>query len=80
MLYEAIKHKREFGQAYYQDLLARILQKFILYFSKFCCIFYVFSKFTPISRILRENGKRKSSQHSAGPAFGPRPATVGSAK
>jgi hypothetical protein len=25
ILYEAIKHKSEFGQAYYQDLLTRIL-------------------------------------------------------
>jgi hypothetical protein len=38
IFYEAILHKMEFGQAY-KDLLNRILMKFILYFSKFYCIF-----------------------------------------
>jgi hypothetical protein len=32
----------EFGQAYWQDLVKIILNKFTLYFFEFYCIFYVF--------------------------------------
>jgi hypothetical protein len=35
-------HKMEFGQAYYRDLLMRILRKFILYFYDFYTIYYEF--------------------------------------
>jgi hypothetical protein len=38
--------KMEFGQAYCQDLLRRIIRKFILYFTKLYFIFYVFLNFT----------------------------------
>jgi hypothetical protein len=34
IFYEVIKHKMEFDQAYCQDLLTRILYKFISYFSE----------------------------------------------
>jgi hypothetical protein len=34
--------KMEYGQAYCQDLLRRIIMKFILYFSKLYFIFYGF--------------------------------------
>jgi hypothetical protein len=47
--------KMEFGQAYCQDLLRRIIRKFILYFTKLYFIFYVFLNFTQISK----NFKRK---------------------
>jgi hypothetical protein len=35
-------HKIEFGQAYFQYLLIRILNKFISYFSEFYTIYYEF--------------------------------------
>jgi hypothetical protein len=38
-------HNNEFGQACYQDLIKRILQKFSLHFSEFDMIYYEFSKF-----------------------------------
>jgi hypothetical protein len=40
--YEAIMHKKKFGQAYCKDLLNRILWNFILYFSEFYSIYYEF--------------------------------------
>jgi hypothetical protein len=38
-------HKMEFGQAYCQDLVKKILYIFILYFSEFYTIYYEFSNF-----------------------------------
>jgi hypothetical protein len=35
-------HKMEFGQAYCQDLVKRILKQFILYFYNIYSIFYEF--------------------------------------
>jgi hypothetical protein len=42
IFYNAIMHKNRFGQAYYQDIVKRILNKFTLYLSKFNSIFYEF--------------------------------------
>jgi hypothetical protein len=42
-------HKIEFGQAYCQDIVMRILKKFILYFSELYSISYVFEKYNGIS-------------------------------
>jgi hypothetical protein len=42
IVYNAIMHKMQFGQAYCQDLVKRILKKFILYFSMIYTIFYKF--------------------------------------
>jgi hypothetical protein len=42
IFYETIKHKMGFGQAYCQDLLTRIPEKFISYFYELYFIFYVF--------------------------------------
>jgi hypothetical protein len=51
----------KFGRAYCQDLLRRIISKFILYFSKLYFIFYVCLKFTQISKNLKRKrvGKMK---------------------
>jgi hypothetical protein len=49
ILQEAIKHKRDFGQAYYQVLLKRNPTNFILYFYKFYCIFYEYSNLKQIN-------------------------------
>jgi hypothetical protein len=43
-------HKNGFGQAYCQDLVKIILNKFILYFSEFYTNFYEYSKFGWILR------------------------------
>jgi hypothetical protein len=42
ILYKAIMHKKEFGQAYCNHLLKMILKKFNSYFSKFYFTSYVF--------------------------------------
>jgi hypothetical protein len=47
----------EFGQTYCQDILRRIIRKFILYFFEFCTIYYEFLKFKWISRIFKQNSE-----------------------
>jgi hypothetical protein len=42
IFYKAIQHKMEFGQAPSQDLLKKILYKFIWHFSDLYFIFYAF--------------------------------------
>jgi hypothetical protein len=58
-------HKCIFGQAYCQDLLRRILMKFISYFSEPYCIFYIFLKFIQFFGIIKENENQKP-MHSVG--------------
>jgi hypothetical protein len=42
IFYTVIMHKNEFCQAYCKDLLTRILEKFIPYFSEFYFIYFEF--------------------------------------
>jgi hypothetical protein len=47
-------HEREFGQAYYKDLLKRIPKKFTFHFSKVYSIFYgFFEVYTYFLEILK---------------------------
>jgi hypothetical protein len=50
-------HKMEFSLAYCKYIHKWILKKFILYFSEFYFIFYVFKKSKHISRILNSEKK-----------------------
>jgi hypothetical protein len=63
-------HKMEFGQAYYQDLVKRILNTFIWYYSKLYYVFYAFYKFIHISVIFKLEEKFKKR----GPVLGSLPA------
>jgi hypothetical protein len=57
ILYNAIMHKNGVAQSYCKDLLTRILNKFISYFSEFCIIYYKFLKFKWISKIFKSEMK-----------------------
>jgi hypothetical protein len=52
ILYNAIMHNMEFGQAYRKDLLNRILWGFILHFFDIYSIFYELLKFKEFLEIL----------------------------
>jgi hypothetical protein len=64
-------HKMEFGPAYCKDILTRILEIFILYFSELYFVFYAFLKFIHISKILKPRKKNKKNRNSTRPAFQP---------
>jgi hypothetical protein len=69
----------EFGQAYCQDVVKIILNKFTMYFSEFYCMFYVCFKFYTIFKTLKlENRIKMREQWQAD--FGLRPQPVGSAQ
>jgi hypothetical protein len=72
ILYNAIMLKNGFGQAFYIDILKRILTKFNLYFFEFYTNFYEYLKFGWILRFKSIRRKKKPA-HSAGPPFSPRP-------
>jgi hypothetical protein len=55
-------HKMEFGPAYCKDILTRILEIFILYFSELYFVFYAFLKFIHISKILKPRKKNRKKQ------------------
>jgi hypothetical protein len=63
ILYNAIMHKRRFGQSHRRDLLEKSVRKFMLYFSDFSTTFYEFMKFELIYGKLKrltkfEKGKQ----------------------
>jgi hypothetical protein len=68
-------HKCRFGQAYYIDLLKRILNKFILHFSEFYFISYEFWNLKRISGIYIKKGNQKKGKTGAQyrATFGPWP-------
>jgi hypothetical protein len=57
ILYNAIMHNLEFGQAYSKDLLKRILWRFILHFCDIYSIFYELLKFNKFLKIFTKTRK-----------------------
>jgi hypothetical protein len=52
IVYNALMHKIEFGQAYSQDLHARIIKKFILHFMSFTIVSMKFGTWSKLLGII----------------------------
>jgi hypothetical protein len=80
ILYNAIMHNMEFGQAYCKDLLKRILQKNILHFCYMYSIFYELLKFNEFMEILNQKMILKliKPRNGVRAIFGLRPSSEGS--
>jgi hypothetical protein len=83
ILYKVIMYKMDFGQAYWINLLQRIIRKLIWYFSEFCTIYYEFLKFKRNSGVFNSEMnflEINNCMNSVGLLFGPRLSTAGLAQ
>jgi hypothetical protein len=66
ILYKAILHKIEFGQAHCKDLVKIILRKFILYFYEISTNLYEFFMFKRISGVFKRSNEKKKTNSAPG--------------